>query len=548
MPDERTGRSPFPWIGSVSTMDESTDDKLLPVLRLALDQTRSAACITSSKLDWPGPEIVYVNPAYCAMTGRNADEVIGQTPRIMQGPLTSRTVLDQLRADLDAGRPFVGETVNYRKDGSAYLINWRIDPVLAPDGCVTHYIATQEDVTRLRRAEWLLAAEQTIGRAVSTLMSRPGDITENLESLGAEIVSAAIGVVRYGNVSLEGSIKVGTMVQHFHSGASLADRAKLIDELDRDSNRLQSGRFDGHLWVGCSLRNERSGVDGVMIAWGLTPAERDFLDHDGLHRVVDDAGRALESVAEYERRRLLAIELQRGLLPTTPVQIPGLEIASLYQPGAFSTRIGGDWYDVFSDDHRAVLVVGDMAGSGVRAAADMGRLRLLVRIMLQQGADVPSLFAQLNQYCSEEDLVATVLAVTLELDDGGRPSGVMHVSAAGHPPPMRRRGRAMELLDLRPGPLLGIGGDPVYEEQAFDLDPEDSVVLFTDGLVERRQESIDASLADLVSRTADRWSSEDPSIEALGSWLVSQRLSEGSTDDIAVLGFRSLSASACEGN
>ncbi|MGB5756895.1 MAG: SpoIIE family protein phosphatase [Acidimicrobiales bacterium] len=519
-------------------MDQSREDELLPVLRAALDQTRSAACITLSQLDWPGPEIVYVNPAYCTMTGRDADEVIGQTPRIMQGPLTSRAVLDRLRNDLDAGRPFVGETVNYRKDGSPYLINWRIDPVLAVDGRVTHYIATQEDVTRLRRAERLLAAEQAIGRAVSTLMSEPADTTDNLESLSAEIVAATATVAGYGKVSLEGSIRLGTRAERFCSGVPLSEHPEPFEELDFESNRLQGGRFEGHLWAGCSLRNERSGLDGALIVWGLTPAERDFLDDEGLRRVVDYAARALESVADYERRRLLAIELQRGLLPTTPTPVPGVEIASLYQPGAFSTRIGGDWYDVFRDEDRAVLVVGDMAGSGVRAAADMGRLRLLVRIMLQQGATSSSLFSQLNQYCAVEDLVATVLAVTLELDEDGTPTGVMKITAAGHPPPLRKRGGMVEVLDLSPGPLLGIGGDPAYREQVFELLHQDSVVLFTDGLVERRDEAIDTSLQDMVKRTADRWSSEDPAIETLCSWLVEQRLRAGSSDDIAVLGFR----------
>ena len=113
-------------------MTRSDDETILPLLGAAIEHTRSAVCITTAQLDRPGPHIVYVNPAYCEMTGTTPDEVIGQTPRIMQGPLTSRPVLDRLRADLEAGRPFIGEAVNYRKDGTPFLISWRIDPVLEP--------------------------------------------------------------------------------------------------------------------------------------------------------------------------------------------------------------------------------------------------------------------------------------------------------------------------------------------------------------------------------------------------------------------------------
>lgn len=515
-------------------MVDSSEDDLLPVLRAALDQTRSAACITSSKLDWPGPEIVYVNPAYCEMTGREVDEVIGDTPRIMQGPLTSRKVLDRLRADLEAGRPFVGETVNYRKDGSPYLISWRIDPVVTDDGRVTHYIATQDDITRLRRAERSMAAEQAIDRAVSTLLSEPGDTSDNIGGLSASIASATAELVDYGRVSLHGSIKLGTRVEPFASSSAPPVE---LEQVDRGAGSLQTGAVDDRMWIAGSLTSERTGVDGVLIVSDLEPAELDFIDREGLQRLIECATRALDSLAEYERQRLVAIELQRGLLPTAPVVVAGLEIAARYRPGAFGTRIGGDWYDVFADDHRAVLVVGDMAGSGVRAAADMGRLRLLTQVMLHQGLAVPDLLAQLNQFCAGEDLVATAVVVTLQLDGGRVSTKTMTISSAGHPPPLRTNRELVEMLATRPGPLLGIGGTAHYREQAFDIAYDDRIVLYTDGLFERSDEPIDLSLERLVANAAGVSAWGSTTIRSLCDSLIDERVREGSNDDIAVLGF-----------
>src|SRR5258706_132308 len=85
----------------------------------------------------PGPRIVYVNDAICAMTGYTQEELLGTTPRILHGPRTEREVVDRLAANLDAGAPFLGQTWNYRKDGSPFVMRWRVDPVRDADGRVT---------------------------------------------------------------------------------------------------------------------------------------------------------------------------------------------------------------------------------------------------------------------------------------------------------------------------------------------------------------------------------------------------------------------------
>ncbi|MGK7294910.1 MAG: sensor domain-containing diguanylate cyclase [Candidatus Wenzhouxiangella sp. M2_3B_020] len=122
----------------------------------ALESSYDSVLITDANLDHP--TIVYVNPAFCRMTGYSPDEILGRTPAILQGERTEREVTRALRKALEAGRSFEGRTVNYRKNGEPFHIEWRTSPVLDDDGRTTHYIAIQRDVTsqvrqvrRLRR-------------------------------------------------------------------------------------------------------------------------------------------------------------------------------------------------------------------------------------------------------------------------------------------------------------------------------------------------------------------------------------------------------------
>ncbi|MBP0493747.1 PAS domain S-box protein [Roseomonas indoligenes] len=117
------------------------------VLGAALEMAGLAVIITDAALDRPGPVIRYANAHMEAVTGYTAAELIGRSPRILQGPKTSRTELDRLRRALQAERHFVGSTFNYRKDGTLYLNEWVVTAILGPDGEVTHWLSIQRDVT-----------------------------------------------------------------------------------------------------------------------------------------------------------------------------------------------------------------------------------------------------------------------------------------------------------------------------------------------------------------------------------------------------------------
>lgn len=130
----------------------SNEDELCALVS-SLDEP---ALVTRADLELPGPTIIGVSDGLCQLTGYGREELIGRNPRLFQGPLTSRRVLDELRRACSRGESFIGEGVNYRKDGSPYLLQWAISPVFDA-GRITHFFALQRDITDLRdyAGHWL---------------------------------------------------------------------------------------------------------------------------------------------------------------------------------------------------------------------------------------------------------------------------------------------------------------------------------------------------------------------------------------------------------
>ena len=151
----------------------------------AIEAAYDSVLITDAQLDPPGPRILYANPAFCRMTGYARDEILGETPRILQGSDTDPEVVERLRQDLKAGRPFEGRTTNYRKDGTPFQIEWTIAPVRDDQDRVTHYIAVQRDVTERHRLFQMLSREAVVDPLTETFNRRHGE-----RVLDAEIARA----------------------------------------------------------------------------------------------------------------------------------------------------------------------------------------------------------------------------------------------------------------------------------------------------------------------------------------------------------------------
>ena len=158
------------------TTDESAvRRRRLRVLSEALEQSRDSVLITEADpLSKPGPQIVYVNEAFEEMTGYSKEEIIGQTPRVLQGEETDPDVLDSLASALDAGRTWMGETINYRKNGEPYRVQWNVAPVRREEGEIEHWVSVQRDVTDERRREEALQARERQIRALAN--SVPGGV------------------------------------------------------------------------------------------------------------------------------------------------------------------------------------------------------------------------------------------------------------------------------------------------------------------------------------------------------------------------------------
>jgi diguanylate cyclase (GGDEF)-like protein/PAS domain S-box-containing protein len=146
--------------------ERKRNEEQLALLGQAVQHASDAVLITDAHLDPPGPQIVFVNPAFCRMSSYAPEDIIGQTPRILQGPDTDTEPLQQLKQALVQGEPFTGETVNYRQDGTPYHVEWRISPIRNDAGTITHYVSVQRDVTARAYAHMLETDRQAVLEAM----------------------------------------------------------------------------------------------------------------------------------------------------------------------------------------------------------------------------------------------------------------------------------------------------------------------------------------------------------------------------------------------
>lgn len=203
----------FQSIGRDVTEKKDAEQRL-KLVESAINQVKESVVITDADLDAPGPRIVYVNPAFEQITGYSAAEVIGRSPRILQGPKTDRVTLDRLKRVLRACGAFVGETVNYRKDRSEYVVEWGITPVLDDSGQPVNFVSIQRDLTERR------AAEEQARRHREELahVSRLSTMGEMASGLAHEINQPLAAITNY----LQGArrrLRSGTIDQQQLDGA-----------------------------------------------------------------------------------------------------------------------------------------------------------------------------------------------------------------------------------------------------------------------------------------------------------------------------------------
>ena len=259
-------------------------------------------------------------------------------------------------------------------------------------------------------------------------------------------------------------------------------------------------------------------------------------DQDDLELAADlgrRAGQALETARLYQREHETALTLQRALLPQTLPEIPGVEFAVRYLPAEAGLEVGGDWYDVLQPSaDRVDLVIGDVAGRGVRAAAVMGRLAIALRAYALQGQPVEEVVEGINRLMSQSESREIATLCQVSIDPG---NGAGTYVRAGHPPALLRapNGEISELAG-HGSPPLGWLDELEPRASPIRMEPGSVLLLYTDGLIERREFGLDVGIDRLKSAFAA--GSADPRVivREIPAALGAERV----PDDIAVLAAR----------
>jgi hypothetical protein len=336
--------------------------------------------------------------------------------------------------------------------------------------------------------------------------------------------------------------------------------AREADELALVVRAVHSGRRQvGHGIVVKPVRSDRgSGLLAVLVLRGsaVRPWDEDYIRfmvvlsmtvdaalRDAVRRRAHDDELRLRAVRlEEERARAaeVSLALQRAVL-TDPPKFDDLEVVVHYQPAAAERDIGGDWYDAFATrDGSTTLVIGDVIGHDLGAAVVMGQLRALVRAIGYDSQETPArvlerVDAAIDGLGLGSAATATALMARVEQTPGQRPGRLRTVrwSSAGHPPPIVvRADGTCEILTVRNDLLLGMDPGAPRRDHTVDIGPGDTLVLYTDGLIETRNSGLRARLDQLAgvlkgTHTAD--------LGSVVQTVLSGMLEATADDDVAIV-------------
>jgi serine phosphatase RsbU (regulator of sigma subunit) len=241
---------------------------------------------------------------------------------------------------------------------------------------------------------------------------------------------------------------------------------------------------------------------------------------------------AEENRSLYSEQRNTSVTLQRALLPKALPTIPGVEFAARYIPGETGMEVGGDWYSAIAvDDHRFAFVVGDVSGRGLTAATIMAGLRFSIRAYARIGYSPDQILETAASEISLESdgHFATVLVGMVDND-----RREVTLASAGHLPALRVSDGRAEFIEVPVGLPLGVA-TPAYEATTIAIGPKTTLIAYTDGLVERRSESLDVGM----ERLREAALFDTPSVDDLLSHVVDGVIGERvAYDDTAILAIR----------
>ena len=320
-----------------------------------------------------------------------------------------------------------------------------------------------------------------------------------------------------------------------HNGAIL--QAGNLDEADRAQAGLGGGLAS--LLVVPLLSS--GALMGLLLLGSCNEEHFGQRDLELLTLAAERMALAVDHAQRYADGRLLVETLQRSLLPERLPMHPRMQMAARYLPAGLAPQVGGDWYDAVElDSNRTAVMIGDVVGHGIRAAITMSELRNALRAFAIEGHSPEEALRQLDRVVHATrgpGMVATLLFVVIDAAED-----TVTLARAGHPPPaLRGVDGTVRFLETKRTLPLGVDPDDVASQEVYPMKPGETLLLFTDGLVERRGEPI----TDSFDRLLDALSEAPAEVDALCEHVLRETATEqGRDDDVAVLAVQLLGAKA----
>ncbi|MEU9233988.1 SpoIIE family protein phosphatase [Streptomyces subrutilus] len=437
--------------------------------------------------------------------GYTAEEALGEfAGHLLVHEADLPAVLDMFAQVMEGGDSWVGVFPVRHKDGSTRRVEFRNMRLLdsQQDYYALGLAADQATVRQVERDLALserLVAQSPVGLGVLDTDLRYVSVNPAEERLNGVPAAEHIGRHVHEVLPALGASFEAAMREVLATGIPIVDQYTV--------GRTPADPDHDHAWSISFYRLEAS--NGTVL--GVATSSVDVTER---HRAV-------------EEQRHTALTLQRSLLPQTPPRRPGLQVATRYRPAQATMEIGGDWFDVIPlSGDKTALVVGDVMGSGVAAAATMGQLRTATRTLADLDLDPAQVLHHLDHVTDGLDTIATCVYAVYDPH-----TAQCHLALAGHlPPVVLHPDGTRELLDLPTGAPLG-GCGVAFHTTSLAVEAGDQLVLYTDGLVETRDEPIDARLEVLLKVLND----PSRSLDATCDLLLHRLRHPGDHDDVALL-------------
>jgi PAS domain S-box-containing protein len=551
---------------------------MLELLQAVCEQSPTGLLVFDEDLRY-----VLVNPQMAAMANTPEEELLGRSVRDAFPEYDALTT--RVERVLATGEPLVSFDVSGTvpgEDGREHIWSLSAYRLVNESGKVLGVALTSNEVTAARTLELereALADRLELLAASGELLSGGLDEQATVESVLTLVVPAVAewaslhlvgesGAIRVaasrhsdaGKQHLLGRVLAGleiTTEQPFGVGRVIATGC--AEDLPRTASMLAMLAADAATMSGFRELGVSYGVVVPLAARGVTfgalslslrpdreprhagvvgEAEALVARRELVSDIAARAALALDSARLYAGQHEVAVTLQRSLLPQSLPSLPGWDLAARYLPGAAGTEVGGDFYEaVIRLDGRLVFAIGDVMGRGVRAAAVMGQVRAALRGYALEGHSPATVLRRLNVMVTamEDSSIVTCLVGTLDVSNGE-----VELACAGHVPPVRASavGACLALSLDTVGPPLGVLGAQ-YGPTRTRVPVGGALVLFTDGLVEAREQPVDDGIATLCSILGDVLGAAAPSAEEVCAAAVDKMgRGEATVDDVAILAIR----------